>query len=428
MWSENMDKKIRAAAGDTGIHGPDENTWKKMEALLDTHLPQKKRKRRFLFFLLTGLLLAGITGFFLVKKLSPGHQQPASAPGNLPARRLQTSDPQPHHFSQPGTGVTDNTSARTGNPATRLLQPRNSRMVVSTTVEGKNNYAIPITHPGRIAGKQATPEALQPGHKTGTASPAELPDRQPATAAPILPGTEKQIPVPAGADTATAAKPAPADKPDSLPVQSGDPVTKKPLRKQAAGKLSLSLSTGPDISGIGLQAGKWRYQYGVGIGYDLSDRLTLRTGFYAARKIYSADSTNYHRSLTDVLYYKLDKIDADCFVYEIPVLLTYHFSTVSNHNWFVSAGLSSLLMKKEDYTASYITPLGQTQVYVYSYANANAHFFSVINISAGYRYHVNKRLSLMAEPYIKIPATGVGYGKVKLNSAGLLFSATFAPF
>jgi hypothetical protein len=34
----------------------------------------------------------------------------------------------------------------------------------------------------------------------------------------------------------------------------------------------------------------------------------------------------------------------------------------------------------------------------------------------------------MAEPYIKLPLTGVGYGKVKLNSGGVLFSIGVNPF
>ena len=34
----------------------------------------------------------------------------------------------------------------------------------------------------------------------------------------------------------------------------------------------------------------------------------------------------------------------------------------------------------------------------------------------------------MAEPYIKLPLSGVGYGKVKLNSGGLLITVGFKPF
>jgi hypothetical protein len=41
---------------------------------------------------------------------------------------------------------------------------------------------------------------------------------------------------------------------------------------------------------------------------------------------------------------------------------------------------------------------------------------------------LNKNISLQAEPYLKIALDGVGYGKVNLNSAGVLFSAIIKPF
>ena len=34
----------------------------------------------------------------------------------------------------------------------------------------------------------------------------------------------------------------------------------------------------------------------------------------------------------------------------------------------------------------------------------------------------------MIEPYVKLPLTGIGYGKVKLNSGGILFSIGIKPF
>jgi len=52
----------------------------------------------------------------------------------------------------------------------------------------------------------------------------------------------------------------------------------------------------------------------------------------------------------------------------------------------------------------------------------------VLDLSAGYEYTLNKRFSLAAEPYVKLPFSGVGAGKIKLNSAGVLFTLTMKPF
>jgi hypothetical protein len=57
--------------------------------------------------------------------------------------------------------------------------------------------------------------------------------------------------------------------------------------------------------------------------------------------------------------------------------------------------------------------------------NENKHFFKVINLSAGYERKLNQRFSLQAEPFIKLPTTGVGYGRIKLLSTGLFMSVKF---
>jgi len=51
-----------------------------------------------------------------------------------------------------------------------------------------------------------------------------------------------------------------------------------------------------------------------------------------------------------------------------------------------------------------------------------------LNLSGGYTRILNKNISLQAEPYLKIAMDGIGYGKVNLNSGGVLFSAVIKPF
>jgi hypothetical protein len=52
----------------------------------------------------------------------------------------------------------------------------------------------------------------------------------------------------------------------------------------------------------------------------------------------------------------------------------------------------------------------------------------VLNFSGGYQYSFNKQFSFAAEPYINLPLKGVGEGKVKLNSGGILFTLKMKPF
>jgi hypothetical protein len=116
-------------------------------------------------------------------------------------------------------------------------------------------------------------------------------------------------------------------------------------------------------------------------------------------------------------------------VYEIPVSVSYNFGNSKKQNWFVSTGLSSYLMKSESYDYFYkYTYTGPTLNKKWTIEDENKHYFSVLTLSGGYQRSLSKHLSILVEPYIKLPFSGVGYGKVKLNSAGLLFSIGFKPF
>ena len=91
--------------------------------------------------------------------------------------------------------------------------------------------------------------------------------------------------------------------------------------------------------------------------------------------------------------------------------------------------MSSLIMKEEVYDYYYKPNTSPTYItYRRTIHDQNKHYFSVLNLSGGYRKNINKTLSLQAELYMKIATSGVGFGKVKLNSGGVLVSAVIKPF
>ena len=154
----------------------------------------------------------------------------------------------------------------------------------------------------------------------------------------------------------------------------------------------------------------------------------MRTGFYVAKKIYSVDEDEYHVPQGSTWNNYLQSVDANCKVYEVPLVLSYNFGKTKNHSWFASAGLSSYFMKRESYVYYYKNPLGVTYSNPWTVTNQNKHYFSVLDISGGYEYSINKRFSIIAEPYVKLPLSGIGLGKIKLNSAGVLFTVAVKPF
>ncbi len=211
---------------------------------------------------------------------------------------------------------------------------------------------------------------------------------------------------------------------ENKPASSPD---KKKTKKNIAGNFGITVSVGPDLSFVSLnKLGKATIMYGAGLSYNFGKRLTVRAGFYASNKIYDAAPDQYHTPGGNYPY--LYNIAAECKVYEIPVNLAYNFGYGKKHNWFGNLGLSSFLMKTEDYNYQYKTPSGQYYNYALAVKDRNKHYFSVLTLSAGYNYKLSNRVSFQAEPYVKIPLGGVGVGKVKLNSSGILLTATIKPF
>jgi hypothetical protein len=194
--------------------------------------------------------------------------------------------------------------------------------------------------------------------------------------------------------------------------------------------LSFSLSAGPDVSAVSFEEiGRTKLLVGVGVSYNLSNRWAVRSGLFYVTKKYGASPTDYNPPPQFWSYYPdLKSIEADCKVYEVPLVLQYNFSQKSQRNLFVSAGLSSYFMKKEAYEYYSKDALGQTQYQNYTLSNKSSHYLSSLRLSAGYSRKLSDRISLAAEPYFNLPIKGVGYGKVNLYSAGVLFSLNVSPW
>lgn len=373
MWYDEINKKINdAEKGITPAYN--DKAWKNMELLLDEHLPLKKKRRRFIL-LLAPLVLGGTIFFFILQKQTPNSLTeekntvfPSAAPARPHTKELAIAKP-----------LTKQARIAMGGPITTINSKnvKQNTLVTGTDKSDLNNIITP--------------------------APLTTPLPQKAVVS-----KEKNQ-----ADTSQAKNRIPEAKP---------PKAKTPT----SSKLSLTFSAGPDISSVDIEnPGKLSMQYGLGISYALSKRFSIRTGFYAGRKKYGVDSADYHSTDSPD---NLESVDANCLVYEIPVNLVYNFGATKKHNWFISGGVSSYLMKEETYGYSYKNSSGQPLYYAQTYRNESTHLFSIINLSGGYQYHFTDRFSIMAEPYIKVPGSGIGVGKVKFNSAGMLFTVDFKPF
>jgi hypothetical protein len=459
MLSEEFDKKIRDAAES---HHPtyDEKAWGGMKQLLDKHMPEEKEdRRRILFFLLFFLLLGGGAWYFIGKSSGKKEKETVvaatvSLKENSPST---TDDKQTANVVAVPVPVTktDNSSPVHNEPQDHLVSTGPEKKDVRVTVKPVSKPTAVTSATVKPAGKTSNAVGKKKRENASLAPSADdkivkksLRKDDVVEPVPSLDnkkdepgkknnslsdaGTQKTSePTPPVAiakkeEPKTTDKKAEEKKPNETEV-----VKKEKKTSKKSNSFSLSVSGGPDASFTGGdKMGKMKFLGGVGMGYTIKERITVRTGFYSARKIYTASPGEYHGSdLFNTYYPNMQKIEADCKVYEIPLSVSYNFKRTDKQNFFASAGLSTYLMKRETYDYYYkYYPTAPTISKEHTTRNQNNHYFSVLSVSAGYQRNIGKRVSVTAEPYFKLPLKGVGDGKVKLNSAGLLFTLSVKPF
>jgi hypothetical protein len=224
--------------------------------------------------------------------------------------------------------------------------------------------------------------------------------------------------------------------PEPMKASSGDSAAAEPLQEPAPEPIAnnegfgFMAVFGPDFSNVHFAAGsKSGFSLGMLFEYHFNKRLSLQSGMIYEKKNYTAMGDAYGKIPGyDVNYpgFKMNKVDAQCFMWEIPVNVRYNFLSGNQHRVFAAGGFSTYLMRKEDlhYYFSYNN--------VSKYKNwmndqSSAYWFAVANLSVGYEYRINQMFSVQAEPYFKIPVKGMGYGSVPINSMGILFGIRYRP-
>jgi hypothetical protein len=215
-------------------------------------------------------------------------------------------------------------------------------------------------------------------------------------------------------------------KPDIKTTTTDKPTT---TSKVATSRFYILASAGADAAGVKFLSfanSTLKPRYGIAFGYQLNKKFSVQAGIYAGRKIYTGGPEDYHAKQGSYWsMVKLNKVEASCLVYDIPLSIRYDILQKNRFSFYTVAGLSSFIMKKEDYHY-YYTAYNMARDKEYSYTG-NQHLFSNLVLSAGIERILSANLSLQAEPYISIPLKGVGDGMVKLYSAGLLVGLKYKP-
>jgi hypothetical protein len=482
MQDDELDNIINDASNQH--HPPyDDKAWDRMLALLNEHLPQQKDRRRPVGFWLwlSGLLLVGITATIImlqpfktntvVKNKNNGIPPAATATTKTDVTSTNSTSITLPSEKNTNTDVTTATKGtkenlNDGNLVTRIIdaveddnKPHtkdNSSAKLSSTFNKVSNYNnIDVAVKNRSAKKSKTavvskkPSAATVAdiYEVNTTTTQKIGGNTKATvksASGIVDGEKNMQQVVDSTSIAITVVPKSIDTFKTIvapvakdTVQAQPPVTANgtvPLKKHHVepkgfkNKFVLLFSAGADKSYItASNPGQTKLMYGISAAYIVNKRLRLTTGFFTTEKIYDAKPNQYKVASGGTIP-NLSVINANCNIYEIPLNVYYTLVQGKKHSWFAGTGVSSIVMRQEDYNYRYISASGQPYSYKRSYSNKNTHYFSVLAVSSSYQYTVNKRVLFIAEPYLKMPLAGIGVGSVKLKSTGVLFTIGVKPF
>ncbi len=205
------------------------------------------------------------------------------------------------------------------------------------------------------------------------------------------------------------------------PTLISKPLSKEKIKilpnKEEGIKWGLSFSFGPENNTVnGLGSGKTTLNGGVLVQADFKENWRLSSGFVYGVKNYNANMQQYKFSYTP--QFQVINIIASCNVLEIPLKLSYQIANQKTGSFYLSGGLSSFLMLKEQYTWQYNANTSQPDRMIIK-NNANQHFLSVLELSTTYQFKLKGKFNLGISPYVKLPLGGIGEGKVKLKSTGI---------
>ncbi|WBO83376.1 outer membrane beta-barrel protein [Hymenobacter yonginensis] len=429
------DEELDALARRSAAAYPDElplGAWQQLENQLDAAAQQRQVQQQvrhrvaelfLLEMLLLGFLMIGWQSQQLLQKQRPARPEPlaatpASAPdkqqaasvarrsGRLEPVAAAVSRPPAASAGMPGSSGTEALALPQADAFYQPTQPATRRQLPLQYLAAGRPYHVtwqankPQEQLGSPVGQQQPAVVAEPAVAGLSDSPTA------AQATPLI------APQDSGRMQPAAVPPASAVAADSMQPRSA---TAKPMYR-----LLLGVTVAPELAAVrprqlagpGLTAG-------LVAEYRLTPHWRVRSGLLYSVKRYEARGSDYRPPASYWTWRTpVDRIEADCRLVEIPLDVRYEVRPQPTYSLFASAGLSSFLMRNEQYTYDYSLN-GQYLERTWSLARGSNHMLSVLNLSVGCERTLGGRWAAQAEPFVKLPLGGVGFGRIQLRSAGL---------
>ena len=209
-----------------------------------------------------------------------------------------------------------------------------------------------------------------------------------------------------------------------------------PIIAASSSRYVLSAFGSSDFSTVGFfkdpQAG---FTLGTKLGVQFARKFQLDIGFAYSLKKYGSVGNEYNIEGGWDTMVGIDPswMDGKGNVLQIPIEASYYFNGYEKSSIFVNAGISSFLFNSEWYGFKYdevellnnpnATPI--EEITMSDINRRNFHPAGIARISIGYQKIISPNMAFELSPYLQIPLTGIGEGKVDLYTAGVQFAVKF---
>ena len=443
LSDKDLDRLSREASDQYDV---EQNTsgWDKLERSLNKELPVQKEKerKRFLWFLLLLVMITG-GGLFIMLQQNPesgiatNKSNPAgqTASSNKDQNKIAANEQNTKVQSQDllkSNSEKDNLKIVEKNPTIQgeetvvaddrvRITRKSSRQPVqkksNSLVKRSSAYNQKQSDPIVSIDKDESINKQKERNKDELVKSDPEPDKQAGKA--TIPLVDKKE------------DPAIAGKAEDKPAENAKTEKKavaKNNSKQNNSRFAIGLLTGIDKSSVhSVSDNNFGYSVGLTGQYNLSKRWSVSTGLIYTKKEYSAAGDDYHPPKHYWTYYvDLKKVSGDCQMLEIPLNVRYNINQNTKSQWFASAGLSTYFMMNQNYRYYYYFT-GMPSERDWNRSDDTTHLLSIVNLSAGFEKSISPTLSIQAEPYLKIPLSGMGFGQMDINSYGLYLTLKYSP-
>ena len=401
-----------------------EDAW----AALDERLEEKDRKRRLLWILLglalSTLLIGAI--FYYSNKTQNGISETIPLEENVTITGLQnkisaetitaevlspTSEKNTHSSKVvDGNGLTNSVVRTTRKSATQQTNKINFAQKTEITKgqiseQKTNNFSVSI---------EDEVEILPPNNNSNLDTKQDTQSAEPTIYGPKKLALIKKI--------APIVRPSLQEITNDVIEENVDEFAKKTkLQEGAKNQFTIGIFGSLDYNSLSLGNDKIEQGYRIGLrtDYNFARRFSLGIGAAFSRKDYTAQGFRYNAKAgfwTDGI--APIEVQAISNVIEVPLELRFYAKGHNQDGFFAGTGINSYHITLEQYNFYYEEIFANT-ITNWEERGTNTNIFSVASFTIGYQKTVNSNLAFQIAPFVNLPLTGIGQGKVNLQSVGL---------